>query len=643
MKAFGIAVVYATLCVGMALADDSVLLDEDFSQPLGATRRLPDKWRVADGFGTSWSGALVWENDDPSFSASSVTFMLPGLRPLMKAEAEFKVKVDPGFKGKVCGTISWNNASGKYMGGSGGTTVKWGDKALVPDTQGFVTLKVKTPTIPTGAAKCYLALYLSRGSTGRAAFDDVKVRIVDSKRVGLMFANGYQGEIARGNANVTVRLYCGGLDPMPTAAFTYKDAAGRTRSVPPTEMTATTARLVVPVAELALGPQTIGFSLAGSDGGILGTAKCALTRTAEPTPRKVRLDEYNRTLVDGKPFFPIGMFWSPNTYAISNSVIDYAKGPFNCLQNYQIPMTRAMLDDYWKHGLMVVASVKDIYAPTERGQRLGLKEIKSMADEERYVTEVVTAVKDHPALLAWDICDEFGESLAPRVETMYRRIRRLDPDHPTFVCICDANAAGPMVHGYDIVGVDPYPVGSPFLGNDKPELLLPERGVVAPAGDAAEATRLAMDGYRAMWHVPQAFAWKWDFTKRTELRHPTVRELSNMTWQMVADGANGILLYSYGQYRNKPKIHGEDWRCYFEIACAVGRELKDRYETLVALPGPVPTDVPNTVRVRTWKHADGSLAILVVNRGNDPVKGVFKLPGRGDMTFDLAGLEVKWF
>jgi len=145
-----------------------------------------------------------------------------------------------------------------------------------------------------------------------------------------------------------------------------------------------------------------------------------------------------------------------------------------------------------------------------------------------------------------------------------------------------------------------------------------------------------------MWHVPQAFAWKWDFTKRRELRFPTRRELSNMTWQMIADGANGIFLYSYGQIRNKPKIHGEDWRPYFKISCDVAQEMKDRYETLVSLPGPTPENVPNTVRVRIWKLADGSLAILVVNRGVDPVKGAFKVPGKGEVKFDLAGLEVKW-
>ena len=640
MKAVSLAVGCLLAC--LSAAGETLLMDEDFARPLGKEWRLPAKWSVAEGAGVGWSKALVWTNDDPkSYCPLCVT--IPGLRPLMRAEAELKVKTDPGFKGKIGATIAWNDVHGKWMGGSGGTTVKWGDKSLVPDTQGFVTLRVKTPTIPAGAASCHLDLYPSGGSTGRAAFDDIKVRLTDARRVGRMFASGYQGEVARGNAKVTVRLSCEGLEPMPKAVFTYADADGRKRFVPPTEMTPTTARLVVPVTELAFGEQTIGFALTGADGKDLGTASAKLTRTAEPTSRKVRFDEYNRTLVDGQPFFPIGMFWSPKTYAISNAVAEYAKGPFNCLQNYEIPMTRAMLDDYWKHGLRVLASVKDIYAPTESGRRLGLSSVKTPADEERLVADVVQAVKDHPALLAWDICDEFGEDLAPRLEAMHRRVRRLDPDHPTFVCICDPNAAGAMVDGYDCVGVDPYPVANPFCGSDKPEQLLPDRGDVTPAGDAAQVVREAMDGCRAMWHVPQAFAWKWDFAKRRELRFPTRRELSNMTWQMVADGANGIFLYSYGQIRDKPgRLHQEDWRPYFKVACEVAQELKDRYETLIAVPGPAAKDVPNTVRVRTWKLADGTVATLVVNRGIDPVKGKFRVAGKGEIAFDLAGLEVKW-
>ena len=621
---------------------DAELLDEDFTRPLSNAWRLPAKWRVADGAGYGWSKALVYENDDKDWYEFA-SCALPGLRPLMKAEATFRVKADPGFVGKVGATIAWDDADGKYAGGSGGTTVPWGDKSLVPDTQGFVTLTVKTPSIPACAARCHLDLYVARGSVGKVAFDDVKVRLTDVRRVGRMFANGYQGEVARGDAKVTVRLSCEGMDPLPKAVFTYLGADGRRQSVPPTELTPTTARLVVPVTELAPGAQTVGFALTGADGRDLGTASCPLARTAGPTPRKVRFDEYNRTIVDGRPFFPIGMFWSENTYAIPGALDEYAKGPFNCLQNYERRMTRAMLDDYWKRGLRVLASVKDIYAPTEKGARIGDGRIKTMADEEKYVTDVVTDLRDHPALLAWDICDEFGEALTPRLEIMHRRVRRLDPDHPTFICICDPNAAGRMVDGYDVVGVDPYPVANPYCGTDRPEQLLPERGAVTSAGDAAQVVREAMDGCRAMWHVPQAFAWKWDFAKRKELRFPTRKELSNMTWQMVADGANGIFLYSYGQIRNKPeRLHGEDWRPYFQTACAVAQELKDRYETLVALPGPAAADVPKTVRVRTWTLAGGTLAVLVVNRGNDPVKGAFRVPGKGEVAFDLAGLEVKW-
>jgi len=237
-------------------AAEGVLLDEDFTQPPGAAWRVPAKWRVADGAGVSWSKALVYENDDAGWY-EFVSCRLPGLKPLMKAEATFKAKVDPGFKGQVCATIAWDDANGKYMGGSGGTTVKWGDKSLVPDTQGFVTMKVKTPTIPTGAAMCHLDLYVARGSTGRVAFDDVKVVLTDAQRVGRMFANGYQGEVARGDAKVTVRLSCGDLVVEKVkgegekvkgegegeqrtglsvhGCFTYKDASGRERSVPPTE------------------------------------------------------------------------------------------------------------------------------------------------------------------------------------------------------------------------------------------------------------------------------------------------------------------------------------------------------------------------------------------------------------------------
>jgi len=624
------------LVSGLAFgADANVLVNEDFTRPLDANWSVPEKWKVTESDGYGWSKALVYENDDPNWYAfTAVT--VPAIKPLMKAEASFKVKTEKGFKGDVGAVFEWNDASGKYAGGAGGLVKKFKD--LVPDTQGFVTLNVAPTEIPSVAASTHLSIYVTRGSTGKVVFDDVVIRLAEVKRVGFIFANTYQDEVSRGDLKVSVCLQCSDLKEKPKAVFSYTGADGKKHEVAPTQEDEVMARLVLPVTELALGKQTVGFRLVDAAGAELGKTSVILTRTAEPTKRKVRFDEYGRTIVNGKPFFPNGMMWTNGPLKNKGALEAYAQGPFNCLQSYNMKLTREELDAWWKYGLMVAPSFSGCYGPTESGQRLGA--CKSMEEEEQWVTEVVNRLKDHPALLAWYTCDEFSVAHEPRLRKMNDRIHRLDPDHPTWICLCDPTLSGPFANAYDCIGLDPYPVANPFCGYDKPEWLIPERGCVAPAGDAAETMRKAMDGMRPMWHLPQAFAWKWNFPKRPELRFPTIRELSNMTWQLIADGASGIIQYSYGEmFQYEPT----GWQPFYTIACAVGQQIKDNYDKLVALPGPKAENVPATVRVRTWKMDDGTISVLVVNRGNDPVKGAFTVPGKGEVAFDLAGLEVRWY
>ena len=81
-----------------------------------------------------------------------------------------------------------------------------------------------------------------------------------------------------------------------------------------------------------------------------GEAAVRFVRLAKPVPRKVAFDRRGRTIVDGKPFFPLGMF----SAKVDKEMLDiYAEGPFNCLMPYVRP-GKAEFDLCHEKGLRVI-------------------------------------------------------------------------------------------------------------------------------------------------------------------------------------------------------------------------------------------------------------------------------------------------
>lgn len=73
--------------------------------------------------------------------------------------------------------------------------------------------------------------------------------------------------------------------------------------------------------------------------------------------------------------------------------------------------------------------------------------------------EVVLALKDHPALLMWDLIDEPDGRRFPADETVrgYEFVKRLDPDHIVWVNLCYNNRFSEYIKSSDIASYDHYP------------------------------------------------------------------------------------------------------------------------------------------------------------------------------------------
>ena len=81
--------------------------------------------------------------------------------------------------------------------------------------------------------------------------------------------------------------------------------------------------------------------------------------------RKVSFDRYNRTLVDGKLFFPLGMYWLGINQADINI---YTNAPFNCLMPYS-KTDIAQLDICEAAGIKVLFPVHKGYDELDKAEK----------------------------------------------------------------------------------------------------------------------------------------------------------------------------------------------------------------------------------------------------------------------------------
>ena len=194
-------------------------------------------------------------------------------------------------------------------------------------------------------------------------------------------------------------------------------------------------------------------------------------------------------------------------------------------------------------------------------------------------------------------------------------MERLDPGHPTWTVLYQYGEVRGYYPSFDVIGTDPYPVPQASIGN----VTLWTR-----------TTNEEVMGLKPMWQVPQAFAWE-DYGK-PGMRFPTREEMVNMTWQCIANGANGLVYFAYRLLYKKGKFMVDRWA----DICAAAASVKPYIPVLLSDEEPPKvTGATEDLSVRAWRY-QGDVYLAVVNNKRKPVAGEIGL----DLDFrDLAVLQ----
>ena len=478
------------------------------------------------------------------------------------------------------------NASNKWVFGTiarpcvSGTSKDW------------VKVEGVTPVISKSITSAFIQPLAHGCVSGYGVVDNIYVAELETKPVGAIFSDAYRNESAGGKVKFSAALDIDRKIALENYAveFAYVAEGGHAVKTSGKIVSHSDATVELDTGIFAVGTNDVVCTLS-CRGKEIGSASLRFARLKAPTPRKVYVDRNRMTIVDGKPFFPLGMFYSAGMICESNMNL-YAQAPFNCVMPYGFRLNRRQMDLCESKGIKVIWDL-----------RLGLD---SPDAGKKAVEEKVAMFKDHPALLAWYTNDERPVADIPRLKLRQEWMEVLDKDHPTWSVQDVFREARHYLGTYDVLGMDPYPV--------------PKRPIETVISSMRQGTSGTF-GSRAIWQVPQAFGWGWLGRKeRQGQRGPNKAEMANMTWQSIAGGANGIVYYAFHMLKRAGAIDGDSFELAWERTKAAAREVKKYEHVLTSLePPPGFGGGTDAVAVRTWRH-NGFVYLLAVNCTDKPQK-----------------------
>ncbi len=576
---------------------------------------LPEAWagttkvyaREADT-GRQGTACLRFSSTDPKqyvLCTQKVT-VGPGWKCQFSAWIKTRGVEGPESGATIC--MEWSGPDGKWLGGSypGG----------IRGTRDWTRIE-GVACLPPQAQNVRLSCYLRRGMTGTAWFDDVAlVRVADPPLQTMLLAPLYRGRIddagpARIRARVRWSLQERGLKPADVLLQAQlADAQGQAlHTLERRPVNETPLDLELPCASLKPGRYRLIIRLLDRAGKPIQEDLLPLERVAADFRPPCAIDAHRRLLAQGQPFFPIGLYWSSIK---EDDLRLFRESKFNCIMPYGSP-TRAQMDLAQKYGQRVIYSIKDWYA----GSTYCPRAIRTKADEEPLVRQRVREMRDHPALLAWYLNDELSQTFIPQLEAHQRWVAEEDPGHPTWAVLYQYREVAAYRNTFDVIGTDPYPIGR------------------KPASMAAEWTAETLrqvDGVRPVWQVPQLHNWA-NYEKiesqKAKCRTPTFDEVRSMAWQCIAEGATGLVFYSWGDVKRNPDVPFDvQWAGLKRIAA----EIDELSAVLLSIEPAPSVSVRGDTAVRpAWLHTlvrrhGDKLLLFAVNDGDGQGRITWTLP-----------------
>jgi hypothetical protein len=306
-----------------------------------------------------------------------------------------------------------------------------------------------------------------------------------------------------------------------------------------------------------------------------------------PAGSRVTFSAEGIALVDGAPFFPLGVF----TYELNPEVL----AELHELQCNTIlhGFATNQLDLLHQHGLMAVC-------PPDLAWR--------------------QAATNHPALLAWYLADEPEGRVPPETaRKQYLELKAQDPNHPIGLCHTSFEALTQFKEACDFTMTDIYPI---TMKRDK--------NVMGVSIMMDEARRIHGSNW-PQWTYIQVFGGP--ETDNGIWAVPLPHEVRFMAYQALVHRATGILYFSY--WPRQPRT--------WQSVATLNREIQQLVPRLIA-PGRESTPKADSTDIQVRARINESHSGLVIALNTSPrfVQSEIQIEAApGQLTLPFEGRTVQ--
>ena len=256
-----------------------------------------------------------------------------------------------------------------------------------------------------------------------------------------------------------------------------------------------------------------------------------------PAPREVTFREDYVMLINGEPFFPLGVWSVGGTKTNHEKAKLIAEAGFNTART-----TELLADDFAEYGMMVLLRVPETLPKFKNAEQFVRWDRKFRAEMKKMQT--------HPSLIGYYNCDEpaWGGAHLGKLLEAYQYVRKIDPYRPIMLNEAprgEIHKIRPYSAGCDTYGVDIYPVPEP-----NPHSGLTDKNMTA-VGKYVDRCREVVYGRKPVWMTLQAFAWGDITPKPKPLVYPTEHQNRFMAYNAVVHGATGLFWWGINRGRTE--------------------------------------------------------------------------------------------
>ena len=415
MKIFYLATLI-TVINTFAEAQDSILnflKNSSFENVVNGS--LPEYWngdtKIYSTSPVSLSGNRSLEYTNNDSSVYKICTQELNIKPGLTYEAGVSIKTSD-IKGKDSGAsfcVEWFDKNGKWFGG------------VYPDgikgTNNWTEIH-SVISIPEDAKKVLFCCYVRKGMTGTAWFDNAYFQQYHLNKLNvLLLQPGYRETLFNeSDSNIIFSVDLNNFNNELNGGYlfsTLKNTNGKISTSDLTNINSRESKYVVNMdaQQIPNGIYTLNVSLKSVNGNLIDSFQTSINKIDSAGYPRIYFDENKRLIENGKPVFPLGMYWGGIT---EQDLKKYSESKFNFILPYSPPDSQ-QLKLAEMYNIKVIYSVKDLYYGTQYAP----KSIKNTEDEIHLLTETIRQFKNSPSLLAWYTNDEYKPDFMDRLNQHY--------------------------------------------------------------------------------------------------------------------------------------------------------------------------------------------------------------------------------